>query len=284
MTVTPLLEARGCGVKIHYHLPASMTNKNTDKETSIGEKSTNKGAIDMGYKAPSEHNEFIADKQYLHGHDFEELVAALSYPQMLYFTLTGELANEQQAAILELLLKLFITPDARHPATRAAANAATGRAEISHILPISLSALSADYLGCIEVGNGMRWLSENLERNIADVIAEKAVAANKTSPNPIPGLGTIYGAIDTYTLKFIPMIKALGFQLPHFAAAEILITELQHAGVSISWLPTGLAAALFLDIGLDYRTGTVLYQLLQSPGLAAHGIENANKPHPFTRM
>ena len=44
------------------------------------------------------------------------------------------------------------------------------------------------------------------------------------------------------------------------------------AGVS------GIAAAVFTDLGFSPRAGAGLFQLLGAPGLLAHGAELANKP------
>lgn len=255
-----------------------MTSKNTQKEASKGEQFTNKVPTAIFLEEPSEGNVFIAEKQYLHGYDYEELVSNLDYHQMLYLMLAGELPDEKQSAVLHLLLKLLMTPGVRHPATRAAMNAGIGRTQVTHVLPISLSVLSSDYLGSVEVGNAMRWYSEKLSAPFDDIFTETRERVEQNIPNPIPGLGTIYGSIDTYTLKLVNKVKDLGFELPYFNQVSTLLEQFLKAGVDISWLPTGLSAALFLDIGLTHRTGTVLFQMLQSPGLAAHGIEKANKP------
>jgi citrate synthase len=46
----------------------------------------------------------------------------------------------------------------------------------------------------------------------------------------------------------------------------------------MGWLAPGIAAAVFVDIGLHPRSGAGLYQLIHAPGLFAHGLELANKP------
>jgi citrate synthase len=56
--------------------------------------------------------------------------------------------------------------------------------------------------------------------------------------------------------------------------------EFAHALLShkMGWLPAGLAAAVFVDLGFQPRLGPGLFQLISAPGLFAHGIELANKP------
>jgi hypothetical protein len=46
----------------------------------------------------------------------------------------------------------------------------------------------------------------------------------------------------------------------------------------MGWLPTGLAAAAFLDLGIHPRVGPGLFQLISSSGLLAHATEMAARP------
>jgi citrate synthase len=50
------------------------------------------------------------------------------------------------------------------------------------------------------------------------------------------------------------------------------------------WLPTGLAAAAFIDLGLNSLAAAGMFQLISAPGLLAHGLEMCGKsesPAPF---
>jgi citrate synthase len=50
------------------------------------------------------------------------------------------------------------------------------------------------------------------------------------------------------------------------------------AQANMGWFSTGLAAAVFCDLGFQPRVGGGIFQLLSAPGLVAHGFEMANKP------
>ena len=41
----------------------------------------------------------------------------------------------------------------------------------------------------------------------------------------------------------------------------------------IGWLQTGIVAAVLSDLGLPSYAGAGLFQLIQAPGLLAHGLE-----------
>jgi citrate synthase len=64
-------------------------------------------------------------------------------------------------------------------------------------------------------------------------------------------------------------------------ANNFVATLRQH---NLGWLYTGLAAAVFVDLGFHPRAGAGLFQIAAAPGLLAHGLELANKPrtaYPF---
>lgn len=250
--------------------------KNTQSEKNKGESFTQGIPTNIWQEEPTADNPYIAENNFCYGYDFEEVLDKLSYVDTLYLMLTGNIPSDTHSALLELCLKMFITPGPRHPATRAAMNAGIGRTQVTHILPIALSVLSAEYLGSKEVGASMRFIRENLKMELVTLSAQVCSNRNDESPNPIPGFGQVYNGFDKQTLKHVKRVEALGFSLRHFDWCKDLVATLQPS--DISWLPSGLIAALFLDLGLDHRTGTCLFQMIQSPGLIAHGVEKANKP------
>jgi citrate synthase len=245
-------------------------------EQSKGDKFTQSIPTNIWKEECSITNPYIAEEAYCYGYNFEEIVDNLSYVDALYLMLTGRVPTPVKSQILELSMKIFLTPGPRHPATRAAMNAGIGRTNVTHVLPISLSVLSSDYLGSKEVGNAMRFIAENRSTDPKTIVNNKQFEVNEKKPNPIPGFGSIYGGVDQLVLKFANKLASINSDLANINWCKELVKELQD--YKLSWLPTGLAAAVFLDLELDHRTGVCLFQMLQSPGLIAHGVEKANKP------
>lgn len=251
-------------------------SKNTQTEKAKGDSFTQGIPTKIWQEEGSESNPYIAQNAICYGYDFEEILDQLSYVESLYLMLTGRIATAKQSQLLELCLKMFITPGPRHPATRAAMNAGIGRTDVTHILPISLSVLSAEYLGSKEVGSSMRFIQSNF--NLAPQLVVDTISRSlcEESPNPLPGFGKVFNDVDILTLKNVKRVNQLGLSLTYFDWCEKLVKAMQT--LELSWLPTGLVAAIFLDLDLDYRTGIGLFQMMQCPGLIAHGVEKANKP------
>jgi len=173
----------------------------------------------------------------------------------------------------------FINPGPRHAATRAAMNAGVGRTEPAHILPIALTVLSGDHLGGQEVENAMRYLRAHVQtdpQEIADDLLTMERPPAEGDWHIMPGFGCRFGGIDP-----IPQLVAeICRQQPASGAALKWGSNVASLlkPKNMGWLTTGVAAAVFCDLGFHSRAGAGLFQIMSAPGLLAHGLEMANKP------
>jgi len=224
-------------------------------------------------------NPYLAESCRCHGYDLFELMQHRRFVEVLLLLFQGELPTPEQTDLMEALMIACINPGPRHPAGRAAMNAGVSRSNTAHILPIALSVMGGTHLGGEEVVAAMRFFQAQQERNPAEVAGELLAAAvppRKGDWHIAPGFGSRFGDID-------PLATALASQLhekPGCGHAlhwgDCLAQELR--SWRLGWLSPGIAAAVFIDLGLPPRAGAGLFQLLCAPGLLAHGLEMADKP------
>lgn len=231
------------------------------------------------HEQPSKENPYIAENCYCHGYDHTELMTKASYAETLFLLFRGELPSQEQLQLLEQLMIALINPGPRHPATRAAMTASVGKAELSHVLPVSLSVLGGECLGAAEVDHSLRFLRQQ-RKNDPKQVAKQLLNAQTTDENSsehiAPGFGQRFGGIDIMPQKIINhllTLPAAGKNL-HWGDQFARSLHPQQQG----WLMTGVAAAALGDLGFHPRAVVGLYQLLSAPGLLAHGLELANKP------
>lgn len=252
------------------------------KHTKV--KSRNEAFVDqvktrIWEECPEKDNPYIAGSCRCHGYDVQDLMQQRSFIDVFYLLFRGELPTSEQAQLLEYLMIALINPGPRHPATRAAMNAGVGKTEPVHILPIALSIMGGRHLGagCIEAS--MRFLRKQANTDPLEQAQQLLGSSHRPEQGDwdiAPGFGSRYGGIDTMPQTLATLWhdlpasgKCLGWG-QRFAAA---LTEQQ-----LGWHMTGLAAAVFADLGFQPRMGAGLFQLMSAPGLFAHGIELANKP------
>jgi citrate synthase len=221
-----------------------------------------KYSTSIWHEVPSDKNAYIAKEALLHGYDFSEFPKQSSYVDMLFLMLSGraELPNKAERRLFEAFLMLFMNPGPRSAPVQAAVTAAISKTHAGHILPIGLTTLAGDFLG--------------VEQLLQAYDALVSLAPNSMEENSvIAGFGTRYGGIDTWTGR-------VAYELTDYAPDGGYIQRCNDwlcSQEEVGWLPTGLAAATFLDldIGRDYCPG--LYQIAVAPGITAHAAEYRGK-------
>ena len=128
------------------------------------ERFTDRTVTRIWQEEPLPKNPYLAEKCSCHGYDILELAKKRSFVDVLFLLFQGELPERNQAELLEVLMIALINPGPRHPATRASMNAAVGKANPAHILPVGLAVLSGAHLGGEEVSGAMRFLRKKLQK------------------------------------------------------------------------------------------------------------------------
>lgn len=232
------------------------------------------------HETPSPDNPFLAESQRLHGYDLLELLEKRRFPDLLYLLFRGELPTPEESRLLEALMVAMINPGPRHPATQAAMLAGVGKSDPLHILPIALGVLGGEWQGAGEIEPAMRFLTRNRRKNAAEVasalIEERGERCDEGDHQFAPGFGSRYGDIDPIARQVAERLQALpgGGDTLRWAVQFSQALQGETEGI----LSTGMAAAVFVDLGFKPRAGGALFQLLQAPGLLAHGLEQSNKP------
>lgn len=230
-------------------------------------------------EVPASDNPYITATARCHGYDLMELVKKRSFVDVLYLLFRGELPCSEEAELLEQLMIGLINPGPRHPAARAAMNAGVGKTDPAHILPIALAVYGGDHIGAGVIEPAMRFFRQNLKlepQQVADTLLSSSHPPDVGDWHIAPGFGSRFGGIDVISDQLAKQLATLA------VAGKTLAWGCQFAKAleqhTQGWLSTGVAAAVFTDLGFNPRAGTGLFQLVAAPGLLAHGVELSNKP------
>lgn len=230
-------------------------------------------------ETPSEGNPYVAKSVRCHGYAVTELVEKSSFIETLYLLFRGEFPGEKEALLLEKLMIFLINPGPRHPATRAAMNAGIGKTEPEHILPIGLTILGGVHLGAGEIESSMRFLRKNFKKpveSVMEMLLKESAAPEEGDWHIAPGFGSRYGSIDIMPNEMASYFAGLNDDWKILEWGCLFAERLTPQ--QMGWLTTGVAAAVFSELGFQPRYGAGLFQLLSAPGLLAHGMEQSNKP------
>ncbi len=254
-------------------------SKSSSKVEKRNETFVERAASRIWQEVPTSDNPYITATARCHGYDLMELVKKRSYVDVLYLLFRGELPNNEEAELLEQLMIGLINPGPRHPATRAAMNAGVGKTDPAHILPIAITVYGGEHLGAGAIEPAMRFFRQNRNldpQQVANTLLSSSHPPNVGDWHIAPGFGSRFGGIDILSWQLASQLAKLNGAGKSLAwgcrLAEALAQHTQ------GWLSTGVAAAVFTDLGFNPRAGTGLFQIMAAPGLLAHGIELSNKP------
>lgn len=241
---------------------------------SRNESFASRTATHIWYEESVPENPYVTATAFCHGYDLNELMEKRSFVDVFYLLFRGELPTPAQAQLLQQLMIALINPGPRHPATRAAMNAGVGKTNPLHILPIASAVLGGEYAGGGEVESAMQFFEKYSAEDVQAVV--KNIVASEENEILLPGFGLRHGGIDAMAVKLAGQLLSLGAAGPVLKWGSAFARELEAHGKS--WTVAGVAAAAFIDLGFNSRTGACLFQLLGAPGLVAHGLEMAGKP------
>jgi citrate synthase len=230
-------------------------------------------------EVPSPDNPYVSEQSRCHGYELFELIKKRSFVDVLFLLFQGELPEKSQSDLLEALFIGLINPGPRHPATRAAMYTGIGKTDTAHILPISLLTLGSPYLGGNEVAASMRFLNKHYRKAPEEVVREITKYTTHSHEGDFhiaPGFGTRFNSIDvisTELARHLSLLPGSGTILQWSSKFAQLLEDQYSCG----WLSTGVAAAVLSELGFHPRTGAGLFQLMNAPGLLAHGLEMSNK-------
>ena len=237
---------------------------------------TKKTATKIWLEQPAAENSFLTENAYCHGYNLVDLVQKRSFADTVYLLFRGELPNKVQAELFGCLMVAFMSPGPRHPATRSAVLAAVGKTDPALILPIALSILAGEHGGAQDVLPAMRFIVRNSSKD-AELVAVAMVEQMSSSGDiTVPGFGRTFDGIDPLTGKLASTLLNLPGAGECMQWTARFVAGIESANVS--WLPTGLFAAVLCDLGFNPKAGAGLYQLCSAPGLLAHGMELVGKP------
>lgn len=262
----------------------------------INEKSSTKEKVDFVYSGkaqtkitleiPDDNNPYISQASYLHGYNLTELIDKKSFTDTLLLLFTGELPQAYQADLLNRLMVALINLGPRHQSVKAAMVAGVSKTNTEHLLPIGLSVLGGHSNGANEVANCVTFLINNIKK-VPEAVAKGLIAEIENEElakgefHLCPGFGNQYGSIDTLANNlmehvFTPLVNNDSLPSDYLSWAISFNQFLKPYNFGL--LRTGLAAAVFCELGIAARESIGLFQLLCAPGIFAHGVEQTHKP------
>lgn len=226
-------------------------------------------------------------KIFIRGYSLAELMGNLTFTQVIFLILNGELPTEKETKMLDALLNSIIDHQmvsANIPAARytASGNPQFVPALASGILTIGANTVSPfDGAELINSAYGLM-KKENLTY---EETAKKIVADYRARKKRIPGFGhPTHRKYDPRTVRLFQIANELGFigeKTRLYLAIHEEFVKTYGKGKEIPINIDGAMACVFNDLGMHPLLSTAIATLSFIPGMMAQIIEELQNPVPL---
>ena len=215
------------------------------------------------------------------GYPIQDLIGKLSFPQMIWLMLRGDLPTPQQAALLEAALVSAVDHGPQAPSISISRMAVTCGAELNNAMASAINVLADIHGGagqqCMEMYFDMdRRMKDGA--SLADAVNAGLDAWITEHGKVIPGFGHRFHPIDPRAVKMIPMVEEAekaGVVAGNFAriGRQVEATLEVRKGKRIPMNIDGVTAVIYAELGFPAELGRGLFILSRSVGILAHAWE-----------
>jgi len=228
------------------------------------------------------------NKVVVRGVRIDELMGRLSFGQVVYLVLKGELPSAAHGRLMDAILVSSVDHGATPPSALAARTVASGGAPLTTAVAAGIMAISRHHGGAIE--DCMRVLLEAVERQRqsgqdAAIVAAELLAEYRAQGKRLPGYGHRVHSDDPRTRRLFGLAEELGVAGDYVQMAHALREAMREAlGRDLPMNVDGAIATILCEMGFPSELGNGLFAISRTVGLVAHVYEEQTRERPMRRI
>jgi citrate synthase len=221
----------------------------------------------------------------MRGYAIQDLIGKISFPQMIWLMLRGELPSAAQSRLLEAALVASVDHGPHAPSIAIARIAATTGIDLNNVMASAINVLGDVHGGagqqCMELYETIAQdsavesdLSGAVERALDDFVASHGKI--------IPGFGHRWHPVDPRCAPLLALVEearaAGAVQGRHaLVGREVEAAIKRRTGKAIPMNIDGVTAVIFCELGFAAPLGRGLFILSRSVGILSHAWEEISK-------
>jgi citrate synthase len=217
----------------------------------------------------------------IRGYPVQELIGAISFPQMIWLMVSGDLPSPGQARLLEAALVASVDHGPHAPSIAISRMSITCGAELNNAMASAINVLADIHGGagqqCMEFYQMIR--SRAAEGLDLEAAVEAALPEyQKKHGKIVGGFGHRWHPVDPRTEPLLGLVQEAadageisGEYIAIGRAVETVLTR--HKGKPIPMNIDGSTAVIFSELGFEPEMGRGLFILSRSVGILAHAWE-----------
>lgn len=218
------------------------------------------------------------------GYDIADIMEKLSYAQVVYLILKGELPTKAEAELMNAILVSSVDHGATPPSVLGTRTVMSGGNSLNAAIAGGVLVIGDTHGGAIE--NAARIMQDWVKKDgEPSALANQLVDWLKEGKRRMPGFGHRLHKVDPRTGKLFEIAARHGYRGRHIElckAVEKALTE--KTGRELPINVDGAIAAVISDMGFDWRLGKAFFIISRTPGLVAHAYEEMTRERPMRKL
>ena len=221
----------------------------------------------------------------IRGYPIQELIGELSFPQMVWLMLRGEVPSREQAKLLEAALVAAVDHGPQAPSIAISRMAVTCGLPINGAMASAINALDDIHGGagqqCMELYQSIAQRADagESEKDAVEPELDRFIAERGKI---VPGFGHRFHGIDPRAVKLLDLVRraqASEVVSGRFARIGTLIEQSlkRRKGRGIPMNIDGATAVIYSELGFAAPLGRGLFVLSRSVGILAHAWEQTQQ-------
>jgi len=228
------------------------------------------------------------NKIWIRGYRLDEMMGRVSFAQMVYLLLKGELPSENTGKLIEAIFVSSVDHGTTPPSALSAITVASTGATLNASVAAGILAISQFHGGAIE--ECMRILIDT--KKMMDVkkidpalAAAETIRFYKENKKRLSGFGHRLHTDDPRTKKLFGLAEQFNIARDFVELAQTFEKELEKtSGKKLPLNVDGAIAALLCEMEFDPILANAFFMIARVPGLVAHIYEEKSRYKPMRKI
>jgi citrate synthase len=221
----------------------------------------------------------------IRGYPIQQLIGNVSFPEMIWLMLRGEMPGAEQAKLLEAALVAAVDHGPHAPSIAISRMAVTCGLPLNGAMASAINALDDIHGGagqqCMELLQEIDVALAGAQPNLA-VVEQVLAAYVERNGKIIPGFGHRWHGTDPRAVRLVALVREAqerGTVAGRYTTIATLVEEAlgRRKGTRIPMNIDGITAAIYLELGFPAPLGRGLFILSRSVGILSHAWEQTQQ-------
>ena len=218
------------------------------------------------------------------GYSITDVMEKLSYAEVVYLILKGELPSKAEAALMNAILVASVDHGASPPSALGARTVMSGGNSLNAAIAGGVLVIGDTHGGAIEQSAKIMQEWAQKDGDVA-AVANDLIDWMKEHKKRMPGFGHRLHKVDPRTGKLFEIARRHGFSGRHIDLCQAIESALaEKTGRALPINVDGAIAAVISDMGFDWRLGKGFFIISRVPGLLAHAYEEMTRERPMRNL